>query len=85
MKDFRDLQVWAKAHALTLGIYRATAGFPKKELYGLTSQMRRCSASIPAISRKGVVAEGMASFTDFCRSRQVRRVNWSITFYLLVI
>ena len=37
MRDFRDLKVWAKAHALTLEIYRATAGFPREERYGLTS------------------------------------------------
>jgi len=37
MKDFRKLDVWAKAHALTLAIYRVTAGFPTEERYGLTS------------------------------------------------
>ena len=46
MKDFRDLQVWDEAHHLTLKIYRATSRFPREELYGLISQMRRCSVSI---------------------------------------
>jgi len=41
MKDFRNLRVWDRAHALTLEIYRLTKGFPREELYGLTSQMRR--------------------------------------------
>jgi 23S rRNA-intervening sequence protein len=46
LKDFRSLKVWAKAHALTLAIYMITRTFPKDELYGLTSQMRRCAASL---------------------------------------
>ena len=46
MRDFRDLQVWRKAHELTLKIYKTTEKFPKAELYGLTSQLRRACASI---------------------------------------
>ena len=45
MSDFRKLTVWQKAHRLTLDVYRATAAFPQTELYGLTSQMRRCCVS----------------------------------------
>ncbi len=48
MKDFRELKVWEKGHHLALEIYRATAKFPKDELYGLTSQIRRSCVSIPA-------------------------------------
>ena len=48
MKDFRELLVWEKAHALTLAIYRATESFPPQEVDGLTSQLRRAAASIPA-------------------------------------
>ena len=48
MKDFRQLKAWQKSHELTLAIYRATVSFPKHELYGLTSQLRRASASIAA-------------------------------------
>ena len=47
-KSFRDLQVWQKAHAFTLSVYRATESFPKTETYALTSQLRRSAASIPA-------------------------------------
>ena len=43
MKDFRELKVWQKAHQLTLAVYRVTADFPRQELYGLTSQLRRSS------------------------------------------
>ncbi len=53
MKDFRDLEVWRKAHELTLAVYRNTETFPKHELFGLTSQMRRCSASIAANIAEG--------------------------------
>ncbi len=48
MQNFRNLKVWEKSHALTLAVYRATSHFPKRELYGLTSQIRPASASIPA-------------------------------------
>lgn len=53
MKSFRDLQVWQKAHQLTLGVYVATQSFPREELYGLTSQMRRASSSIPMNTAEG--------------------------------
>jgi 23S rRNA-intervening sequence protein len=46
MENFEDLKVWVKAHDLTLAMYQKTRGFPKEEIYGLTSQMRRASASI---------------------------------------
>ena len=48
MQDFKKLRVWEKSHLLTLDCYKATAAFPKDEIYGLTSQVRRASASIPA-------------------------------------
>ena len=53
MKDFRELNVWEKGHAMTLTSYKLTSGFPKDELFGLTSQIRRCSASIPANIAEG--------------------------------
>ena len=53
MKAFRDLQVWEKSHQLTLSIYSATANLPREELYGLTSQIRRASSSIPANIAEG--------------------------------
>ncbi|HOU15043.1 MAG TPA: four helix bundle protein [Anaerolineae bacterium] len=59
MRDFRTLQVWEKAHRLTLAVYKATVTFPQTELYGLTSQIRRASASIPAN-----IAEGCGRDTE---------------------
>ncbi len=53
MKDFRELQVWDKSHKLTLRSYRLTESFPKHELFGLASQIRRCSSSIPANIAEG--------------------------------
>ena len=68
MQDFRDIKTWQKAHRLTLAVYRATQLFPKAELYGLTSQMRRASASIPANIAEGCGRHGdpeMARFLQF--------------------
>ena len=48
MQDFRNRDVWKKAHELTLATYRLTATFPDEERFGLTSQLRRGSASIGA-------------------------------------
>jgi len=48
MRPFRDLVVWQESHDLTLRIYRATGAFPREELYGLTSQMRRAASSVPS-------------------------------------
>ena len=45
---FRDLVVWQEAHKLVLMVYRVTETFPRSELFGLTSQMRRSVVSIPA-------------------------------------
>ena len=53
MQDFRKLRVWEKAHSLTIGVYRATTGFPKSEEFGLVTQLRRASASIPANIAEG--------------------------------
>lgn len=65
MKDFRDLLVWRKSHALTLASYRATEQFPKHELYGLTSQIRRSAASIAANIAEGCGKRGNGEFQRF--------------------
>jgi len=46
MQDFRNLEVWSRAHELTLRVYRLTEGFPRSEMFGLSAQLRRASASI---------------------------------------
>ena len=65
MKDFRELKVWEKSHHLALAVYTATAGFPKDELYGLTSQIRRSCASIPANIAEGCGRNGDAELARF--------------------
>ena len=67
MRDFRELQVWQKAHRLTLDIYQATQQFPQEERYGLRSQIRRSSISIGTN-----IAEGAAKITrpEFARVLQ---------------
>jgi four helix bundle protein len=59
MKDYKKFLVWQKAHQLTLEIYRVTKNFPKEEVYGLTSQMKRAASSIPMN-----IAEGCGRNTD---------------------
>ena len=53
MGDYRELRVWREAHELTLAVYRVSAAFPSAELYGLTSQLRRAAASVPANLAEG--------------------------------
>ena len=65
MQNFRNLKVWQKAHMLTLNIYRATKSFPREEMYGLTSQMRRASVSIAANIAEGTCRNGDADFGRF--------------------
>jgi four helix bundle protein len=64
MQDFRQLAVWQKAHRLTLAVYRATRPFPKEELFGITSQLRRAAAAIGANIAEGC---GRGSDADFGR------------------
>jgi hypothetical protein len=54
MKDFRKLMVWEKSHALAIEVYRATAGFPRGEVFGLTAQIRRGVRLDPVQSRGGL-------------------------------
>jgi len=65
MKDFRDLKVWERSHLLTLDVYSVTAKFPREELFGLTSQMRRCSVSIGANIAEGCGKRGNNEFQRF--------------------
>lgn len=48
MQDFKKLLVWTKSHQLTLATYKLIERFPREEVYGLTSQIRRSAVSIPA-------------------------------------
>ena len=65
MRNFRELKVWEKSHHLTMAVYKATAKFPRDEMYGLTSQIRRSSASIPANIAEGCGRNGDAELVRF--------------------
>jgi four helix bundle protein len=53
LKSFKELTVWQKVYQLCLTIYRITKGYPKEEIYGLTSQMRRAALSVPCNIAEG--------------------------------
>jgi four helix bundle protein len=66
VKDFRELKVWQKAHQLTLAVYQLTVSFPREELYGLSSQLRRAGSSIAANLAEGCGRNGNAELARFC-------------------
>jgi four helix bundle protein len=78
MLDYRSLQVWRRSHQLTLMLYALTKSYPREELFGLVSQMRRAAASVPTniaegcgrnsdaeLSRFLSIASGSASELDY--------------------
>jgi four helix bundle protein len=65
VRDFRELKVWEKSHRLTLAVYNATSAFPREETYGLTAQLRRCTASMPANIAEGCGRSGDAELGRF--------------------
>ncbi len=82
MQDFKKLQVWQKSHQLTLVVYKVTAKFPSQEMYGLTSQIRRACASIPANIAEGC---GRAGGGDLARFLQVAAGSASELHYHLIL
>ena len=69
-KTFRDLVVWRKAHEYVLSVYKLTATFPRQELYGLCSQMRRAAISIPANIAEGFRKRGKADKARFMNTAE---------------
>ncbi|MFA6494860.1 MAG: four helix bundle protein [Candidatus Paceibacterota bacterium] len=65
LKSFKDLLVWQKSIALSKEIYRITEHFPKSEIYGLSSQMRRASVSIPSNIAEGYKRKNTAEYLQF--------------------
>jgi four helix bundle protein len=65
MRDFHDLNVWQRAHEVTLEVYRATADFPREEQFGLTAQVRRSAQSVAANFAEGCGRDGDAEFSRF--------------------
>jgi four helix bundle protein len=67
MQDFRKLKIWEKSHSLVIEIYKYTCSFPKEEIYGLTSQIRRAAVSIPANIAEGCVKGSDLEFGRFLK------------------
>jgi four helix bundle protein len=82
LKDFKELRAWSKAHELTLAIYGLTRSFPRDEIYGLTSQVRRSAASIGANIAEGC---GRRSDGEMARFLQIARGSASETEYHLLL
>ena len=83
MKDFRKLKVWEKSHQLVLDVYRVTATFPSAERHGLTSQLRRAGASIPANIAEGC---GRGGDPELARFSQIALGSASeVEYYLLLV
>jgi four helix bundle protein len=82
MKDFRDLKVWHKAHQLTLVVYEVSCAFPAEENHGMTSQIRRAAASVPANIAEGC---GRGSDRDLARFLQMAMGSASELEYHLLL
>ncbi len=70
IQSYKDLLVWQKAMKLSVSCYELTKAFPKEELYGMASQIRRASVSIPANIAEGHGREHTRSFVQFLRIAQ---------------
>jgi len=67
MKTYRDLQAWQKSMTLVTEIYKILKSFPKDEIYGLTSQMKRCAISIPSNMAEGYGRNSTNEYIHFLR------------------
>ena len=65
MRDFQKLSIWQRSHQLTLETYKMNQNFPKEELFGLTSQMRRSVASVPTNIAEGCGRNSNAQLSNF--------------------
>lgn len=81
-KSFEELVAWQKAHQLTLEIYRLTKSFPKEELYGLTSQIKRAATSVPSNIAEGFQRRGKA---DKCKFFNIAQASLEEARYQLIL
>jgi four helix bundle protein len=82
MQHFTKLLVWQRSHKLVLTIYNASVGFPKFELFGLTSQLRRAADSVPTNIAEGSKRQ---SEIDFSRFLNIAEGSLAETEYLLML
>ncbi len=82
MRDFKKYEIWQLSHSITLEIYKVTAHFPKEELYGLTSQVRRASSSVPTNISEGC---GRSSDKEFNHFLNIALGSANETEYVLIL
>jgi four helix bundle protein len=82
MRDFKKYDIWQLSHTFTLRIYSNTSLFPKDELYGITSQIRRASSSIPTNISEGC---GRNSDKEFNQFLNIALGSASETEYLIIL
>jgi four helix bundle protein len=70
VRSYRDLRVWKEAMDLAVECYALTKGFPKEEIFGLTSQIRRASTSVPANIAEGYGRDSAGHYVNFLRTAQ---------------
>ena len=68
MQTYRELIVWQKAMSLVLKLYTETKSWPKEEVYGLTSQIRRCAVSVPSNIAEGYGRNNTGDYIRFFKS-----------------
>lgn len=81
-QNFEDVELWKKAHAWVLKIYKFTETFPKNELFGLTSQLRRSAVSVPANFAEGFKKFG---FKDKIRFYNISQGSLEESRYYLIL
>ena len=82
MRDFKKYDIWQLSHSLTLEVYKTTSNFPKEEVYGLTSQIRRALASVPTNISEGC---GRNSDKEFNQFLNIALGSANETEYLLIL
>lgn len=82
LRSFRELEVWQKAHALALSVYRASARFPDSERFGVVAQIRRSAASVPANIAEGF---GRRTTKDLLHFITVANGSLEETRYFLIL
>ena len=82
-RNFQELLVWQKAHALVLSLYKFSAGFPREELYGVTSQLRRAVVSVPANIAEGFKKKGKSDKARYMNIAQGSLEE--VRYYLILV
>jgi four helix bundle protein len=82
IKSYRELEVWQKAHELTLLVFRITSRFPREDPYGIVSQVRRSASSVAANIAEGF---GRGTTREFLRVLQIARGELEETRYFMLL